>query len=110
MISFFKKSSSDYFIIDHSEKLSSDYIKKISWIFGESKIINKSDPECDQQNNPRARSSAYCYECVYVFKLVNLKEERTISRFFPWSSKNDIGSELTKTMQMLAQHYFYSTK
>ena len=84
--------------------------KELGKLLHESKIINKSDPECDQQNNPRARSSAYCYECVYVFKLVNLKEERTISRFFPWSSKNDIGSELTKTMQMLAQHYFYSTK
>ena len=42
MISFFKKSSTDYFIIDHSKKLSQNYINKLCWLFGNAKIIQTS--------------------------------------------------------------------
>ena len=42
MISFFKKSSTDYFIIDQSKKLSQNYINKLCWLFGNAKIIKTS--------------------------------------------------------------------
>jgi len=84
--------------------------KNLGYILHESKKINEYDPDCDQKINNKAWSSSYCYECVYVFKLVNLKQKTTIQKFLPWLSVNDIGSEQTKNMLMTAQIYFYPTK
>ena len=95
---------------DSTYVLNQREFKEVGFLLHESKRINHDDPDCEQRNNPRAWVSSYCYECVYVFKLVDRKKQTAAGKIFPWFSKSDIGSELTKDMIMIAQMYFYPTK
>lgn len=95
---------------DSTYVLNQGEFKELGYLLHESKRINHGDPDCEQSNNPRAWVSSYCYECVYVFKLVDMNQKTTAGRIFPWFGQSDIGSELTKDMIMIAQMYFYPTK
>lgn len=95
---------------DYTYVLNQREFKELGYLLHESKRINVGDPDCVQNNNPRAWVSSYCYECVYVFKLVDMKKQTYAGKIFPFFVKSDIGSELTKDMIMIAQMYFYPTK
>ena len=88
MISFFKKSSSDYFIIDHSEKLSSDYIKKISWIFGESKIINSSNLKGKFTGPLKEMTTPWSTNAVEILKNIGINSINRIERFYKNKNKS----------------------
>jgi|TARA_B110000438_G_scaffold33857_2_gene33575 phosphoribosylformylglycinamidine synthase len=88
MISFFKKSSSDYFIIDHSEKLSSDYIKKISWIFGESKIINNSYLKGKFIGPLKEMTTPWSTNAVEISKNIGINSINRIERFYKNKNKS----------------------
>ena len=39
MISFFRKSHENYFVVEHSESLNNSNVKKLRWLFGDSHLI-----------------------------------------------------------------------
>jgi len=67
----------------------------------ESKRKNLNHPFCNLNNNPKAYSSAFCYECVYVAKIMN-----KIPSFEGIITKTEIPNSLYNYMTNRVHRYF----
>ena len=87
MISFFKKSSSDYFIIDHSKKLSSDHIQKFSWLFSGAEIINNPNIKGEFIGPLKEMTTPWSTNAVEIAKNIGINPITRIERFYKNKNK-----------------------
>ena len=87
MISFFKKSSSDYFIIDHSKKLSSDHIQKFSWLFSGAEIINNPSIKGEFIGPLKEMTTPWSTNAVEIAKNIGINPITRIERFYKNKNK-----------------------
>jgi|TARA_B100000315_G_scaffold9904_1_gene9627 hypothetical protein len=75
---------------------------ELGFLLHESMRIDPNDSDCDI-NVPGAYSSANCYHCVYVVKIVDHSKDPQFSKSF---SSFKLEKEVVKKMQRNLQNYF----
>ena len=82
--------------------LISAFTAGLGFLLHESMRIDPNDSDCDI-NVPGAYSSANCYHCVYVVKIVDHSKDPQFSKSF---SSFKLEKEVVKKMQRNLQNYF----
>ena len=92
MISFFKKSPSFFFVIEHKNILSKEDINKLSWLLSNSKYLNK-DKLLGEFIGPRKEmTTPWSTNAVEISKIVGIKSINRIERLY--NRKNNYDSML----------------
>ena len=82
MISFFKKSASFFFVIEHKNILSKEDINKLSWLLSNSKYLNK-DKLLGEFIGPRKEmTTPWSTNAVEISKIVGVKSINRIERLY----------------------------
>ena len=88
MISFFKKSASFFFVIEHKNILSKEDINKLSWLLSNSKYLNK-DKLLGEFIGPRKEmTTPWSTNAVEISKIVGIKSINRIERLYNRKNMN----------------------
>ena len=82
MISFFKKSSTDYYIINHSKKLSLNHINKLCWLFGNAKILKSSSLKGKFIGPRKEMTTPWSTNAVEIASNIGIDSIIRIERFY----------------------------
>ena len=108
MISFFKKSSDNYFVVEHIEEFSKKDINKLSWLFSGSEYININKLKGTYIGPIREMTTPWSTNAVEITKNIGINSIIRIECLIKTESDHD---EMTQTeYQNPDQNIFHITK
>jgi phosphoribosylformylglycinamidine synthase len=108
MISFFKKSSDNYFVIEHIDKFSKKDINKLTWLFSGSEYLNINKLKGTYIGPIREMTTPWSTNAVEITRNIGIKSINRIECLIKTQSDHD---QMTQTeYQNPDQNIFHITK